>query len=132
MKLLLKRKHLTPTSTIGELYVDGEMECYTLEDRVRPHGDKVPGKTAIPFGVYGVAITMSNRFKKHLPILIAVPNFEGVRIHPGNTDADTEGCILVGKTFGDNVIYHSRDAFTDVFTKIAKGIEEGGVSIEIV
>ena len=82
MKLLLKRLHKTQNSTIGELYVDGKFECYTLEDVERK--EKIYAKTAIPKGTYQVIINMSNRFKKLMPLLLNVPNFEGVRIHTGN------------------------------------------------
>jgi len=117
MKLEVKRKIFTDKSTIGELFIDGVFECYTLEDVVR-QGPKVFGKTAIPAGTYKVIVNMSNRFKRLLPLLIGVPEFEGVRIHPGNTDADTEGCILLGRVKGDNVIYNSKLAFNQFFDKI--------------
>jgi len=116
MKLLLKRLHKTENSTIGELYVDGKFECYTLEDKERDV--KIKSETAIPKGTYIVGITLSNRFKKLLPILINVPNFEGVRIHSGNTNHDTDGCILVGTTRSKDFIGNSRIAFQRLFKKM--------------
>jgi hypothetical protein len=122
MKLLLKRLHRTEHSTIGELYVDGKFECYTLEDKEREV--KIKSETAIPKGTYIVGITLSNRFKRLLPILINVPNFEGVRIHSGNSNHDTEGCILVGTTRSEDYIGSSRLAFQKLFKKmqLAKSI----------
>jgi hypothetical protein len=98
--------------------IDGAFECYTLEDVVRPAGEKVYGQTAIPEGRYRVKLTMSNRFKIVLPLLENVPNFEGVRIHPGNTAADTDGCILVGQSKTSNSIGASRLAFDRLFARL--------------
>jgi hypothetical protein len=98
--------------------IDGAFECYTLEDVVRPNGEKVYGQTAIPEGRYQIKLTMSNRFKIVLPLLENVPNFEGVRIHPGNTAADTDGCILVGQTKTSNSIGSSRVAFDKLFSRL--------------
>ena len=92
MELRVERTDFSETSTIGKLYVDDQFECYTLEDKVRPV--KIKGKTAIPAGRYEVIVNFSQRFGRMLPLFLNVPNFEGVRIHPGNTAADTEGCIL--------------------------------------
>lgn len=117
MKLTLPRTDFDAESTIGTLYVDGKFECYTLEDAVRD-GPKVYGKTAIPVGTYEVRITYSNHFKRDLPLLMDVPGFEGVRIHPGNTADDTEGCILVGRTKAIDRINNSRDAFDSLYAKI--------------
>ncbi len=94
MKLELVRESFTEKATEGKLYIDGEFECYTIEDVVRDV--KIKNKTAIPAGIYNVIMTMSNRFKKILPLLEGVPNFTGVRIHSGNSSKDTEGCIIVG------------------------------------
>ncbi len=95
MKLLLKRIALRDTYTIGKLYIDGQFFSETLEDAVRE--TKVYGETAIDKGTYKVIVTLSPRFKRYLPLLLNVPKFEGVRIHRGNTAADTHGCILVGQ-----------------------------------
>lgn len=93
--LTLKRTYPLDNYTIGELYIEGEYYCDTLEDTVRE--EKIAGKTAIPYGKYEVIVNRSPRFKRDLPLLLDVPNFEGIRIHRGNTDKDTSGCILVGE-----------------------------------
>jgi len=116
MKLLLKRLHRTEHSTIGELHIDGKFECYTLEDKEREV--KIKSETAIPKGEYKVIINQSNRFKKLLPLLLNVPNFEGVRIHSGNSNHDTEGCVLVGTTRSEDYIGNSRIAFQKLFKKM--------------
>jgi len=96
MILELQRKWFTDKSTIGELLINDEYECVTLEDPERD--EKIPGITAIPRGFYPVIITYSNRFQKRMPLLKDVPNFTGIRIHTGNKAEDTEGCILVGRS----------------------------------
>lgn len=115
MQLQLVRKIFTDKSTIGELSVDGAFECFTLEDPVRPK--KITGETAIPAGTYEVAVTFSNTFQKFLPLLLNVPNFEGIRIHTGNTPKDTIGCILVGEGKGADSVISSRLAFAPLFEK---------------
>ena len=96
MKLTLKRNFKGPDYTIGKLYIDDHYFCDTLEDTVRPDGQKIKGKTAIPAGTYKVVKSYSPRFKKILPEILDVPNFTGVRIHAGNTAKDTDGCLLLG------------------------------------
>ena len=99
------RKWFSARTTIGELYINGEFLCYTLEDTVRAEGIKVYKETAIPAGLYEVNITRSTRFKRDLPMIYTEPNgyevkkggisFKGIRFHGGNTHKNTEGCILV-------------------------------------
>ena len=105
----IKVKRITPIDypyTIGKMYIDREYFCDTLEDRVRDinkngkfdNGEvKIAGETAIPYGRYQVIVNVSPKFKRELPRLLDVPNFEGVLIHRGNTPADTAGCVLVGE-----------------------------------
>lgn len=132
MEILLERVEKKPGYTIGSISVDGDWQCWSCEDEVRD-GPKVPGKTAIPAGKYFIQVTMSARFKKPLPLLLNVPNFEGVRIHPGNTAADTEGCILPGADRYAASVGRSRVAFDALFVKIKEAIAKGErVSIEIV
>ncbi|MEP6605449.1 MAG: DUF5675 family protein [Nitrosospira sp.] len=129
MELRVERTDFSETSTIGTLYVDDQFECYTLEDKVRPV--KIKGKTAIPAGRYEVIINFSQRFGRMLPLFLNVPNFEGVRIHPGNTAADTEGCILVGETKDAEFIGQSRLAFEGLFNKLKTASETEKIFIEI-
>ena len=116
MKLEIKREPSTNVCTIGTMTINGRFQCYTLEDVVRDQ--KIPGETAIPSGVYKVIITYSNRFKRDLPLLVNVENFSGVRIHPGNTAADTEGCILVGQSRAASSVQMSRTAFDALYSKL--------------
>ena len=100
MELKLIRSVFNADSTFGKLYINGAFYAYTCEDKVRDLsggcGNKVQNETAIDFGKYEVALTFSNHFQKYLPLLLNVKCFEGIRIHGGNTAADSEGCILVG------------------------------------
>lgn len=116
MQITVKRLYKTDISTIGELLIDGVFECFTLEDAERKV--KIKAETAIPKGSYKVIINESNRFKRLLPLLLNVPDFEGVRIHSGNSNHDTEGCILVGQTRNKNYIGQSRKAFDKLFKKM--------------
>jgi hypothetical protein len=126
MKLEVVRSQCGAVCTIGELLVNGEHECFTLEDVVRPpDAPKVFGETAIPYGIYSVVITYSPHFQRDLPLLVGVPQFEGVRIHPGNTAADTEGCLLVGVGRGNATITGSRVAFEALYPKIKGALDMG-------
>jgi hypothetical protein len=129
MQLQLIRNVFTDNSTIGELSVDGDFECFTLEDKVRPV--KIKGETAIPADTYEVAVTFSNKFQKFLPLLLDVPNFDGIRIHTGNTPKDTLGCILVGQDKGVDVVINSRLAFAPLFEKIQAVVRTEKIFIEI-
>lgn len=126
MELILQREVLTGQSTIGQLTVNGEWACHTLEDVKRPLGVKVEGKTAIPDGRYQVVIDLSARFKRLMPHILDVPNFSGVRIHSGNTSQDTEGCILIGLTRGTDFIGESRLAFEKFYPILQQGLQNGG------
>lgn len=99
MKLELNRIAKKSLYTIGRLFVDGRYFCDTLEDRCRDldREEKVMHETAIPAGTYEVIVNVSAKFKRKLPLLLNVPHFSGIRIHRGNTDKDTSGCILVGE-----------------------------------
>jgi len=131
--LVLKRRYYTNISTVGELYFGEEFLAYTLEDTLRK-GPKLEGITAIPAGKYEVVVNFSDRFKKMMPLLLDVPGFTGVRIHSGNTAADTEGCILVGLDFSQetpNFIGRSRDAFNLVFPRIQEYVSKEKLFISI-
>jgi hypothetical protein len=83
---------------------------------------KIKGRTAIPEGEYEVIMTFSDRFKRIMPLLVDVPNFEGVRIHSGNTSADTEGCILCGRNTKVGQVTSSRMYTAMVYSLINKAI----------
>lgn len=104
MKVVLERFGFGLDSTLGRLYVDGEPVAYTIEDARRKA--KVPGKTAIPCGIYklrlrtegGLHIKYTRRFPAfHMGMLWLqdVPDFEWVMLHCGNDATDSEGCPLI-------------------------------------
>lgn len=98
MELVLNRRQTRGDATPGDLFADGAQQCYTLEDVVRPDGEKVYGKTAIPGGGrrYRLTLVDSPHFGPDTIHVNDVPNFENVHMHGGNRPEDTLGCILVG------------------------------------
>lgn len=140
MKLTLKRIALRPTYTIGKLYIDDVYFCDTIEDTVRDlnkngkfdNGEKkIHSKTAIPYGTYEIKWTYSPRFKKYTPQLINVPSFEGIRIHAGNTSADTEGCLILGENKQVGKVLNSRATINKFYQIIKEACSNGNVTIEI-
>lgn len=137
MKLKLVRTQCGEKATLGKLYINDVLECLTLEDPDRcleSGGVKIKGDTAIQRGTFEVIIDHSNRFNKDLPHILNVPQYEGVRIHPGNSSIDTEGCILLGKEIiNDNFISNSKKAFDAFYQKLQTALNDGeSVTIEII
>jgi len=130
MNLVLTRRWFTPKCTIGTLDIDGNAECYILEDVEREV--KIPKETCIPLGTYMIVIDFSNRFQRRLPRLLDVPQFTGIRIHPGNMAKDTEGCLLPGVEKYEDSVGHSVIAFNNLFGKmLLADAKQESISIEV-
>lgn len=137
MEILVKRNPTNGKSTIGKLSIVGSsFHCLTLEDADRGlkktdsleyiHTIKQQNITAIPTGRYQVIIDMSVRFKKLMPLLVGVPGFAGIRIHSGNTAADTDGCLLLGtEVVSDDFIGNSREALAGFYPLLKSAIDKG-------
>lgn len=125
MNITLNRIAKKAKYTIGKLYINDQYFCDTLEDTDRGltqsmteqqiGSKKVYGETAIPTGTYRIIISYSNKFKKQMPLLLNVPGFAGIRIHSGNTEKDSLGCILVGKNKAVGKVLESRDTYSKLF-----------------
>lgn len=146
MKLTLKRIAKRDTYTIGKLYINDEYFCDTLEDKDRGlkqtmslseiKAKKVYGKTAIPAGTYEVTLNMiSPKYSKKLwyvsfcgakmPRIMNIPGYDGVLIHPGNTDIDTMGCLLVGKNKVVGKLVESKDTFAKLYPILKAAAAKG-------
>jgi hypothetical protein len=139
MEIIVTRRWQGANSTLSTVMVDGKVQQFILEDTDREltqattlvdiKKTKIYGKTAIPSGRYQVVVTHSNRFKRLLPILLKVPGFTGIRIHPGNRHVNTEGCLLPGKTWwkedSDFVVGSSRTASDSLQAKISDALKRG-------
>lgn len=148
MELALHRRYNGLNYTIGSLLVDGLYFCDTLEDKNRNLSStmsleeinkiKVKGETAIPYGTYKVTLNVKSpkysNFDKYkyvaftkgyIPRLINVPGFEGILIHAGNQDKDTDGCVLVGENKVKGQVINSQATWVKLYklmqTAIAKG-----------
>lgn len=142
MKLRLERLWPKKDYTVGRLYVDDRLFCNTLEDRIVDKnkngvfdGDekKVYGESAIPYGTYKIIYNWSPKFGRNLPRLLNVPHFEGILIHPGNTAADSAGCILVGKNTEVGRLTNSRYISNELNKLIDEAQRKGEpITIEIV
>lgn len=142
MQLTLKRPKITDSPfTIGELYINGAFYCHIMEDRDRGlhktdtlqyiQSVKVKHETAIPYGSYQIVMSFSNRFQQFLPELLDVPGFSGIRIHAGNTQADSSGCLLPGKRSGNKVI-NSKTTTSALIALIKSRSKKEKIFIDIV
>ena len=154
MRLKIDRRWKKETYTIGRMYVDGVFFCHTLEDRDRGlrrtdslseiKAKKVYGETAIPTGTYAIRMDVvspkysavawyQNLCGGKMPRVVAVPGFEGILIHPGNTALDTLGCILVGNNTKVGQVTSSRDTFKALYRKMKAEIDRGEtITLDIV
>lgn len=128
MKIEVIRDVFTEKETLGKMFIDGSFFCYTLEDVVRDY--KIKHQTAIPAGTYKVVYVFSPKFKKLMPRLLDVKNFEGVLIHGGNTAVDSSGCILVAFKRNEEKGYIWSSASNNLNNLISK--ETGSIEIEII
>jgi len=135
--MILTRDVKTPDMTGGKL-VYGDLRFYTMEEAITP--TKIKGESAIPAGKYKVIIDFSNKFKKHLPLLLDVPGFSGVRIHSGNVSVnrsdgtdDTDGCTLLGTVRAKASVTNSRYAMSVFMEALEKDLKGGkNVWLEVV
>lgn len=141
MNIILDRIAKKSKYTIGKLYIDGEYFCDTIEDTDRGltqtmtdaqiKSKKVYGQTAIPTGTYKVIISYSNKFKRQMPLLLNVPGFLGIRIHSGNTEKDTEGCLIVGKNKVIGKVIESKDTYNKLFSILCEANKKEAIKITI-
>ena len=139
MKLEILRFNSSDDFTSGLLFdvTDNKRKflCYTLEDQAQT--TKVYGETRIPAGTYNLTLRTEGGFHtrylakfggdwhKGMIYVNEVPNFEYILWHIGNTDDDTAGCLLLGKTQQANFIGSSGDAYKDVYPKVRDAILYG-------
>lgn len=138
MKIELFRIDNDQDSTTGYMKIDQQFECFTLEDEKRLV--KVPKETRIPAGTYRLGLrkvlspkTKSYRenydwFVWHIQVL-DVPGFSYVYIHIGNTDDDTDACLLVGDSVVnkgeiEDFLGNSRQAFERFYKKVYPLLED--------
>ena len=96
INLLLIRNTFSKKSTIGELFLNGEKICDTLEN---PWQDNQRNISCIPEGVYPVRLRLPRESgtRDYIHLLVKdVKDRDYILIHIGNTAKDTSGCILVG------------------------------------
>ena len=130
--LTIKRQTYTDNSTIGQFFIGMDKQCYTLERPVRK--TKIDGETAIPCGRYELSLYYSNHQKMQVPLLMNVPDFSYVEIHPGNFPTDSEGCLLLGKIYDPtkpDQILESRQAFKDLMSAIEPALKNGKIYLEV-
>lgn len=130
MILRLIREPSLHEATLGTLFINGVFHCFTLEDAIRP--EKITGKTCIPPGRYAVRLSWSPKFSRILPEVLGVPGFDGIRMHPGNTTADTDGCILCGLQRTSLTVLNSKAAHHSLQERIEAAHRTGDPVVLVV
>lgn len=109
MAVEIRRKSIGPISVPGEMWIDGQFECFTLEppDPNPTH----PGHPTIPAGKYRVILSLSPHFGYITPEVLDVPGRSGIRWHIANRAEELEGCTAVGETCAPDWVGQSTAAF---------------------
>ena len=129
INLLLLRDTFTDESTIGELFVNGERFCDTLE---LPYRDNQRSISCIPTGEYKVRLRLprESATRHYIHLLVKdVKDRSHILFHRGNTAKDTRGCILVGQGTQQDIVYNSTLAMDLLIKEI---INLGGKNISLI
>ena len=129
INLLLIRDTFSKESTLGELFLNGERICDTLEN---PWQDNQRNISCIPEGVYKVRLRLARESasRDYLHLLVQdVPNRDWILFHRGNTAKDTSGCILVGLGSQQDVVNNSVLAMDLLIKEI---LNLGGENINLI
>jgi len=129
INLLIIRDTFTDESTVGELFVNGERFCDTLE---LPYKDNQRSISCIPAGEYKVRLRYARESatRNYLHLLVQdVKDRSYILFHRGNTAKDTRGCILVGQGTQQNIVYNSTLAMDLLMKEI---INLGGTNINLI
>ena len=129
VNLLIIRDTFTENSTIGELFINGERFCDTLEN---PWLNNQRNISCIPEGQYKVRLRLprESATRDYLHLLVQdVPNRDYILFHIGNTAKDTSGCILVGQGSEQDVVYNSQLSMDLVIKEI---LNLGGENINLI
>ena len=129
INLLLIRDTFTDKSTLGELFVNAERICDTLEN---PWQDNQRNISCIPEGQYPVRLRLARESasRDYLHLLVQdVPNRDWILFHRGNTAKDTSGCILVGLGSQQDAVNNSTLAMDLLIKEV---IHLGGENINLI
>ena len=129
INLLLIRDTFSEKSTIGELFLNGERMCDTLEN---PWLDNQRNISCIPAGVYDARLRLARESasRDYLHLLVQdVSNRDWILFHRGNTAKDTSGCILVGLGTEQDVVHNSVLAMDLLIKEI---VNLGGENINLI
>ena len=129
INLLLIRDTFSKESTIGELFLNGERICDTLEN---PWVDNQRNVSCIPEGVYPVRLRLprESATRDYIHLLVKdVKDRDWILFHRGNTAKDTSGCILVGLGTQQDFVSNSTLAMDLLIKEI---IHLGGENINLI
>ena len=129
INLLIIREEFTEESTIGNLYLDGEWLCDTLE---LPYIDNQKSISCIPAGQYKVRLRLARESatRNYLHLLVEdVKDRTYILFHRGNAAKDTRGCILVGIGREQNRVKNSTLAMELLVKEI---LNLGGTNINLI
>ena len=146
MNIKLIRRYKGTSCVIGKFKVfkDDELifECFSLEEDCE--GLESGKDLRIPQGIYKLKTHSPSRFENTLHDITKdksdkminvyndlVPSSRAILIHWGNSDKDTQGCILLGLVKTANTIGESRKACKE-FYELMRGVDLSGVEMEVI